>query len=214
MPTVSSVSPNTGNLGGQNITITGTGFSGIPSNNTVSVDGNDCKVTSSSENTISCTINNRDSSKTSKLSTTSSSQQQGYFSGAGLKYTRYGAIGSTSLTDFAQAVRIGNTTYLGDPLESGIRAELKEGDAYGGGKYGQVWSGYFTAPADGLYIFRGVSDDRFSFFMATVPGSAELPTDPLIYSNVYQPSWNNFYLDDIQTAESNVTLLAGKSYYI
>ncbi len=115
MPTITSISPNTGNLGGQNITITGTGFSNVPKNNSVSVNGNDCKVTSSSENTITCTLDKYDSTKTAKLTTTSSSQQNGYFSGAGLKYTRYGALASNSMDDFVDAVRISNATFLGTP---------------------------------------------------------------------------------------------------
>lgn len=172
LPTVTSVSPNNGNLGGQNITISGTGFSGIAKNNTVSVNGNDCKVTSSSETAISCTINTYDSSKSAKLPTNSSSQQKGFFSGAGLKYTRYGNIATSSLVDFAKAVRIGNSSILGTPQEVGVRAELKEGDVYGPNEYAQAWSGYFTAPADGTYTFRGVADDYFSFYLATVPGSA------------------------------------------
>jgi hypothetical protein len=85
---------------------------------------------------------------------------------------------------------------------------------YGSGVYAQAWSGYFTAPADGTYVFRGNADDEFSFFLASVPGSAELPTTPLIYSNSYKPNWNNFYLDDSQYAESTATLSAGKSYYL
>ena len=45
LPTIASVSPNTGNIGGQYLTLKGTGFSPNLINNTVTVDGNDCKVT-------------------------------------------------------------------------------------------------------------------------------------------------------------------------
>ena len=89
-----------------------------------------------------------------------------------MKYSRYSSIASNDLADFAKAVRISNATFLGTPVEVGIRAELKEGDAYGSSPYAQAWSGYFTAPVDGAYTFRGIADDRFSFFLATVPGSA------------------------------------------
>jgi hypothetical protein len=41
-----------------------------------------------------------------------------------------------------------------------------------------------------------------------------VPASPLIFSNMYQPSWSNFYFDDVSTAEASVTLIAGKSYYI
>jgi hypothetical protein len=50
LPTVGSVSPANGNIGGQYLTISGTGFSLNPSNNSVWVDGNDCKVTAASSN--------------------------------------------------------------------------------------------------------------------------------------------------------------------
>ena len=45
LPTVTSVSPAQGNLGGQYITLTGTGFSAQLKNNSVTVDGNPCEVT-------------------------------------------------------------------------------------------------------------------------------------------------------------------------
>ncbi len=52
LPAISSISPSSGNLGGQFLTISGTGFAGMSANNTVSVDGNSCDVTSSSETQI------------------------------------------------------------------------------------------------------------------------------------------------------------------
>ena len=45
LPAVTSVSPVQGNLGGQYITLTGTGFSAELKNNSVTVDGNPCEVT-------------------------------------------------------------------------------------------------------------------------------------------------------------------------
>ena len=45
LPTVTSVSPNQGNIGGQYLTVTGTGFSAELKNNSVTVDGNPCQVT-------------------------------------------------------------------------------------------------------------------------------------------------------------------------
>ena len=50
LPTVKSISPTSGNVGGQYLTIVGTGFSNEPTNNSVTVDGNDCAVTSSYNN--------------------------------------------------------------------------------------------------------------------------------------------------------------------
>lgn len=87
---------------------------------------------------------------------------------------------------------------LGTPVENGYRAELKSGDYYGT-NYGQIYTGYFKAPATGTYTFRGVTDDHFSFWLATVHGSVELPNSPLISSTTVQ-NRNNFYIVDVPTA--------------
>jgi hypothetical protein len=147
--------------------------------------------------------------------TNSSAQQNGYFAGAGLKYTRYASLHSyTSIDSFVAAVRGQNGTFLGTPVETGFRAELKEGNTNGASPYGQTWNGYFTAPANGTYVFRGISDDYFAFYMAPTFGSVDVPSSPLIYSNNYQSSWTNFYLNDEATAEASISLTAGNSYYI
>lgn len=83
-----------------------------------------------------------------------------------------------------------------------------------GSNYGQTWNGYFTAPVSGTYVFRGIADDYFAFYISTTYGSTDLPATPLIYSNNHQKSWNNFYYDDSQFGEASVTLTAGMSYYI
>jgi hypothetical protein len=88
---------------------------------------------------------------------------------------------------------------------------LREGDAYGT-SYSQTWNGYFTAPVSGEYTFTGNADDAFSFYLATVTGSTELPASPLIYSNWAQ-SWNDFYMNNRPTATATITLQAGQSYY-
>jgi hypothetical protein len=84
LPTIKSVSPNSGNQAGQLLTITGTGFSQRAQNNSVKVDGNDCKVTSVDNDVLKCTLEKKDFAVSSKLATTSASQQKGYFSGRGL----------------------------------------------------------------------------------------------------------------------------------
>ena len=88
---------------------------------------------------------------------------------------------------------------------------MKEGDVYGS-YYSQTWNGYFTAPVSGDYTFIGTADDVFSFYLATVTGSTELPASPLIYSNVPQ-YWDDFYMRNTPTAMATVTLQAGMSYY-
>lgn len=201
LPTISSVSPLSGNLGGQFLTITGSGFAAVAANNTVTVDGNPCKITSSSDNQISCTLSAKNPAVSSLLAASNSSaQQNGYIAGAGLKYTRYESLSSySSMNNFVSAVRGQNNTFLGTPSETGFRAELKEGDTYIG-NYGQAWNGYFTAPVDGTYTFRGISDDYFAFYIAPTFGSVDVPANPFIYSNIYQPRWSNFYYDDVATA--------------
>lgn len=115
LPTVTSVSPNTGNIAGQTVTITGNGFSPAISNNTVSVDGNDCKVSFSSNEQIVCTIAPQDVTKSVKLAAVNStSQLNGYFSGAGVKYARYKAISTINTIDeIVAAVRSSNNAALG-----------------------------------------------------------------------------------------------------
>jgi hypothetical protein len=47
---------------------------------------------------------------------------------------------------------------------------MREGDVYGA-NYAQVWKGYFTAPVSGVYTFRGLADDNFAVYVASVYGS-------------------------------------------
>lgn len=83
---------------------------------------------------------------------------------------------------------------------------------YGSYRYGQAWTGYFTAPVSGEYNFIGTGDDQFSFYLANVTGSTELPATPFISSTGAQ-QWNDFYLYYRDTATNKVTLSAGMSYY-
>lgn len=112
LPTVSGVSPNSGNMGGQLLTISGTGFSMNPQNNSVTVDGNNCRVTESSNNQLKCTLDPKNTSSSSQLATNSSAgQQNGYFSGAGVKYVRYGMNSAiNNMQKFVNAIRTANTT--------------------------------------------------------------------------------------------------------
>jgi hypothetical protein len=67
LPTITTVSPLNGNLGGQLLTIKGTGFAAVAANNSVTVDGNPCKITSSSDSQISCTLAAKDPAHSSRL---------------------------------------------------------------------------------------------------------------------------------------------------
>jgi hypothetical protein len=111
--------------------ILGTGFSVNPNNVSVTVDNNNCIVSSSSDQTISCTLSPRNYSLSSKLPTNSTNQTNGYFSGVGLNYARYSVSGSMNTTTFATAVRSSNTVTLGNPQEISIRTELRSGNFYG-----------------------------------------------------------------------------------
>lgn len=143
----------------------------------------------------------------------SSTQTNGYFGGSGLNYARYTVSGSATINSFVTAVRTQDNTYLSNVQESGFRAELKEGDVYGS-YYGQTWNGYFTAPVSGTYVFRGIADDYFAFYISSTYGSTDLPDSPLIFSNYHQLSWTDYYYDDSPYGEANITLTAGNSYYI
>lgn len=130
-----------------------------------------------------------------------------------MKYARY-TLGNSinTLSTLITASRTANTAALGNPLEFGYRADMREGDVYGS-YYAQTWKGYFTAPVDGMYTFRGTADDQFSLYLAADYGSTELPTSPLIQSTTAQ-IMDSFYLIDIVTAEADINLLSGKSYYL
>jgi hypothetical protein len=119
LPTVTAVSPNFGNNGGQNLTITGTGFSLNKQNNSVLIDGNPCSVTYSDIGTIKCTVAPNDPALSTKLTSNSTNQTNAYFSGAGLNYARYSY--SSNLAAFIAAVRSNNITALGTPQEVGFR---------------------------------------------------------------------------------------------
>jgi hypothetical protein len=214
LPTVSSISPASGNVAGQLLTISGTGFSNNPTNNTVTVDGNDCHVTAATNNQLQCTVAPRNSSLSSQLPTnTSGAQSQGFFSGAGLSYARYTVSASINTQDeFVAAVRASNTSALGTPSEVGFRADMREANIYSYNE-AQTWRGYFTAPVAGTYTFRGTADDSFRVYLASDYGTKQEATTPLIYSDTAQ-IFNGFFKMDVPTASASVPLEAGKSYYI
>lgn len=214
LPTITSVSPTVGNLGGQNLTITGTGFSAYPSKNSVSVGGVPCQVVSSSNEAITCSLGPTNSTSIPKAISTNGSttdQANGFLGGAGVNYARYSLSSISSMTNFVLGVRTANVSILGTPQEVGYRADLREGDYYPG-SYAQTWNGYFTAPSDGSYTFRGTADDEFRFYLAQNYGTTTLNNDSLINCTNYQ-LMNQPYSYDFYTAEATVTLAAGKSFY-
>jgi hypothetical protein len=115
-----------------------------------------------------------------------------------------------TIAGFRAAVASNSTSIV--LQESSYRGDIKTGNYYGT-YYGEVFTGYFTAPVSGEYVFRGVGDDLFAVYFATTHGSTEPAAAPLIYSNTAQ-DFDNFYITYVPTAEANVTLAAGLSYYI
>lgn len=71
-------------------------------------------MTYSDEGTIKCILDPRNATLTTKLPSTSTSQTNGYISGAGIKYARYGY--ATTIAELVTAVRGNNVTALGTPL--------------------------------------------------------------------------------------------------
>jgi len=50
-------------------------------------------------------------------------------------------------------------------------------------------------------------------FLADVSGTTQLANNPFIYSDTEMVTWDDFYDDDVETAERNVSLIQGDSYY-
>ena len=195
------------------MTISGTGFSKSVANNSVTVDGNDCKVTASDSNEIRCTLAEKSQSINSQLKTNSSNQTNGFFAGAGLKYARYSRVTAiNTIAKFVDATRTANTSSLGTPLEEGFRADIREPDIYGS-YYLQSWRGYFTAPATGTYTFRGEADDQFALYISSTYGTAEPSVTPLIEQTTWNRIWSGFYKYK-PTANAQIDLVQGRSYYI
>jgi hypothetical protein len=170
LPAVYSFTPNSGAAAGQQLSINGSGFSTNSSVITVSVDGNPCDISSSTQSTINCKIRPRDLSLSSKLSTNSGSQSNGYVSGTGLNYQRYDItnLGTKTIAGLRTAINSKSAEIV--LQESSYRGEISTGNYYGS-NYGEAFTGYFTAPVSGRYIFRGVADDAFAVYLASTFGS-------------------------------------------
>ena len=165
-------------------------------------------MTQSTPTTIKCILTAQNASKTKKLETNDSTQTDGFESGSGVHYKRY-HYSSSSISGFVNNVRnnVSMTLY-----EESVRTELK---SYPVGSYrGQVWKGYYLAPATGLYTFRGWAQYAFRFYISPTYGSAEPPSTPLISSNSYQYTYYNFFYDNPPSASGSIHLTANRSYYI
>jgi hypothetical protein len=135
LPGISSVSPNSGSPAGQQLTITGTGFSTNTSVIDVSVGGTNCDVVSASLSQIVCNLNPQNTSATAQLPTNDGSQTDGFFSGAGLNYARYNISGlsQNNIAGLRSAIQTNSPQLI--LQESGYRGDIKTGN-YSGTYYG------------------------------------------------------------------------------
>jgi hypothetical protein len=131
LPAISSITPNYGAEFGQRITISGSGFTQNSSVAQVSVDGNNCKVVSTSMGRIVCNLAERNSSLSALLNTNSGSQVNGYLSGTGLKYARYDItnLGTKTPSGLRAAIQVNSSSI--NLLESGYRGDIKTGTYFG-----------------------------------------------------------------------------------
>jgi hypothetical protein len=83
------ISPNKGALAGQNLIISGSGFSKDISKVSVSVDGVNCAITSSSLNQINCRLAAKQLTDSASLSTNIANPVNTYVAGTGFQYTKY-----------------------------------------------------------------------------------------------------------------------------
>lgn len=185
VPVISNVSAKGGPALGQTINITGLGFSWNTERLSVQVAGSPCKVQAASPTQITCVVQpSLPGSTFGRLTTnTAGTQLQGYIAGSGVQYTRYDInnLPFKSINGLRDAV-IANSNRI-KVLETGIKSELQTPDIYGT-NYGQVFKGYFTAPAAGSYSFRAIVDDQLFFYLSSVSGSAEVNySSPLMSSN-------------------------------
>lgn len=131
LPAIYSLTPNSGALAGQTVNINGTGFSNNASEITVTVDDNDCLVTASTINSITCSLQPRNPNASSLLATNSASQTNGYFSGTGLNYKRYdiSTLNTKNIAGLKAAISSNSPSIV--LQESSYRGEISTGNYYG-----------------------------------------------------------------------------------
>lgn len=115
------MTPNTIFAGGSPLTITGAGFSTTLTDNSVSVDGINCEVTSATANQIQCNLAPK-VSQSAKLATGSGSQVNGYIGGSGFYYARYSTSSLSSRTSAGFKAALDTSSPLLTLVDAGIRA--------------------------------------------------------------------------------------------
>jgi len=116
LPAISSFGPTQGGLAGQDLVITGTGFSTNSKNISVSVDGVNCAVQSSTLTSINCRLASKQPTDSAALPSSAGTPVENYIAGVGLKYWRYSTknLAQNDLNGFKAAVqsKSGNLSLL------------------------------------------------------------------------------------------------------
>lgn len=212
VPAIYELSASSGFDTGQTLQIFGSGFSSTPSKASVKVDGVTCDILSSTFSQIDCRLRARQVSDSGLINTVNSSlQTKGYLGGSGFTYSRYDitALPTKNIASFRSAVASGSGITL---IESKTMMELETLDLFGS-NYGQVFKGYFYAPVDGNYTFRGAADDAFTLLMNPVYGTSSGTLDQVIFTENACSSADNYYISNHSTALGTPRFLEGGKYY-
>lgn len=89
LPAISSFTPVQGVVTGQDLVITGTGFSKDKTKVSVSVDGVNCAVTASTLTQVNCRLASKLLTDNAMLSSDASTPVNNYIAGSGFTYTKF-----------------------------------------------------------------------------------------------------------------------------
>ena len=203
LPSILSLSTNSGTKFGQVLTITGVGFSTTASENTVTVGGIACAVTSATSTTLTC-----------DLAAGTPATLPLYEGSYGIIAEQYSTSGT--YPDIRSS--------LGTPTSS-IYLMTSENIPTDGVNGIEVIKGYFRAPVTGDYTFIISSNTRAYLYFSTTLN----PSDAKLVATVQGSSWRSLFGDEkfykfyqlydptsrpltLQFAAS-VSLTAGMEYY-
>lgn len=222
MPLIINLSENIGSSEAHKLTINGSGFGSVKNAVDVRVAGVPCSVNSVSPNSIECTVRSGNSQgqvilpNQGRLPTdTTGTQTNGYISGTGVSFKRYGNLGG--LTDkTVQGFINGVNSGLFDLLDSGVLPDFALNATNTNEAY--HFKGYFKAPRTGQYTFRILTNDRVFMFVSPFKGSAEVNySQPIISHNASSTrSGNNIFLISDYPANltsAPISMSAGDYYY-
>jgi hypothetical protein len=194
VPQILNVSANSGSInGGTTLTITGTGFSSVKQENSVTIEGNECTILSSKFNEIICETGRA-------INRTQSTYYRG---NRGLHYQKWNDIG--------QKLWNNNPKYPDHPDEEDLLLDLAESPCVNcDDDYGQRIYGLFTPRVTGNHTFYVSSDDQSQMFLST-------DEDPSNKKQIaYINSWvaRREYFTFAEQSSQPVFLEKGKSYYL